>query len=180
MVRAILQRRHGIAIGALAALLALAWPLAAAHAHAAYQSSVPAANSHVATAPTQVTITFLQPLDPAHLSIVVYDNKAQIVSTGAAQIVTGQPDAAMVAMKGDGSDIYRVDWNNVSAEDGDPTLGAFVFGVGTTDKVTPAAPGPSSGSSGAPVWLVIVIGLAGLIVGYGASYFVKPGKASAR
>jgi methionine-rich copper-binding protein CopC len=180
MHRIILQRWYVGAISALAGLLALAWPLAAAQAHAAYKSSVPAANSIVKTVPTSVTITFLQPLDPSHLSIVVYDNKAQVVSTGAAQIITGKPDTATVAIKGDGSDIYRVDWNNVSAQDGDPTLGAFVFGVGDTDKVTSPPPSITAGSTGVPVWLVALIGVIGLIVGYGASFVVKPGNAAAK
>ncbi len=74
-------------------------------------------------------------------------------------------------MTGDGSDIYRVDWNNVSAEDGDPTLGAFVFGVntsGVSDKVPPAA---TTTTPASPV-PTILAGIIGLLLGSAATYFV--------
>jgi hypothetical protein len=78
-------------------------------------------------------------------------------------------------MTGDGSDIYRVDWNDVSAEDNDPTIGAFVFGVdptGKTDKVPPVATAtiPTSTSAGVPPFVAALIGIAGLIVGSGLTY----------
>jgi hypothetical protein len=71
-------------------------------------------------------------------------------------------------MKGDGSDIYRVDWNNISAEDGDPTLGAFVFAVdpsGKSDKVTTSAPVIVQESPGVSPLVAVLIGLAGLVIG---------------
>ncbi len=141
-------------------------------AHAAYVSSVPAANSVVKTAPTTVTITFQQNLDPKTLNITVYDNKAKVVSTGAAQISNTNARVASVHMTGDGSDIYRVDWNNVSAEDGDPTLGAFVFAVdasGKSDKVSSPA---TESSSGIAAYWAVIIGLAGLVIGAGGVYLV--------
>jgi methionine-rich copper-binding protein CopC len=163
-----------IGAAVLSMLLAFALPDLVS-AHAAYDSSVPAANSVVKTAPTTVTITFKEDLDPKTLNITVYDNKAKVVSTGTAQISNSNPKVASVSMIGDGSDIYRVDWNNVSADDGDPTLGAFVFAVdpsGKSDKVSTDASTSSSPSSGvAPFWAVI-IGLAGLVVGAGGAYLV--------
>jgi hypothetical protein len=148
----------------------------AAQAHAGYKSSIPAANSVVKVAPTMVSISFLQRLSPQQLSIVVYDKNAKAVSTGVAQISATDPYTATVTMQGDGSDIYRVDWNDISAEDGDATVGAFVFGVdpsGATDKVPPlptsATPAPTQ--SGVPPLIAALIGLAGLVVGAGATFF---------
>jgi methionine-rich copper-binding protein CopC len=170
-----------LGLAAAAALIALLMPGTAAQArtahptvpfHAAYKSSIPAANSIVKTDPTQVTITFLQNLSPQGLKIMVYDNKGQVVSTDDAQIVTGQPATAIVHMKGDGSDIYRVDWQNVSAQDGDSTLGAFVFGVGDTDKVVP--PTTTTTSSGVAVPFAILIGIVGLVLGYVGATFFRP------
>jgi methionine-rich copper-binding protein CopC len=151
--------------------------IAGAHAlHAVYKSSVPAANSVVKVAPTVVTITFVQRLDPSVLNITVYGNTADVVSTGKAQISATDPYTASVTMKGDGSDIYRVDWNNKSAEDGDPTLGAFVFAVdpsGTSDKVQPTTTVVNQ-TTGVPGWLAALIGLGGLIVGAGAATAIRP------
>jgi methionine-rich copper-binding protein CopC len=160
---------------AVAMLLSLVVTTGVADAHAAYVSSNPAANTVLKTAPTTITITFAQNLNPQGLSIVVYGNKGDVVSTGTAQISSTDPKTASVTIKGDGSDIYRVDWNNVSAEDGDPTLGAFVFAVdpsGTSDKVASVAATSTkaSTSSGVSVLAAILIGLAGLVVGAGVTY----------
>ena len=170
MVRSLGRRVAALGLVTLfAAFLALVAPLGAAQAHAAYVSSTPAANSVLKADPTTVTITFAQPLDPKGLSITVYGNKAEVVSTGTAQISATDPKTASVTMKGDGSDIYRVDWTTVSAQDGDPTLGAFVFGVdptGKTDKVPPTATTTPAASSGTPAWVAILTGVAGLVVGF--------------
>jgi len=164
-----------IGAAVLSMLLAFALPDIVS-AHAAYVSSVPAKDTVLKTAPTTVTITFAQNLDPKVLNITVYDNKASVVSTGTAQISSTNSKVASIQMTPDGSDIYRVDWNNKSAEDGDVTLGAFVFGVdssGQTDKVPPdqVAPTSSSSSGVSPFWAV-VIGLVGLLVGAGGTYLV--------
>jgi copper resistance protein C len=171
MSRSMLRR---LLIGGLASVyaiaLALAIPLGAAQAHAAYVSSTPAANSVLTKAPTSVSITFAQNLDTKGLSITVYDNTGKVVSTGTALISTTDPKSASISMTGDDSDIYRVDWTTVSAVDGDPTLGAFVFGVdpsGKTDKVPPvASTTPTTSSTGTPAWLAILTGVAGLAVGF--------------
>jgi methionine-rich copper-binding protein CopC len=165
---------------ALCTVSAVAFPssIASAHAfHAAYKSSVPAANSVVKVAPTVVSITFVQRLDPSQLNIIVYGNTDDVVSTGKAQISASDPYTASVTMKGDGSDIYRVDWNNKSAEDGDPTLGAFVFAVdssGTSDKVQATTTTIVNTSTGVPGWLAALIGIAGLVIGAGAAMAIRP------
>jgi copper transport protein len=145
-----------------------------AQAHAAYKSSNPPANSVLKKAPTMVSITFVQRLSPEGLSIVVYGNRGEVDSTSRAQVSFTDPYTASVTMKGDGSDIYRVDWNNVSAEDGDPTLGAFVFAVdpsGESDKVTSSAPVIVQESPGVSPLVAVLIGLVGLVIGgVGGSY----------
>lgn len=157
-------------IAALGTMTAQARPF-----HAGYESSNPAANSVLKAAPTVVSITFLQKLDPQGLSITVYGDKGNVVSTGTAQISATDPNTASVNMKGDDSDIYRVDWNNVSAEDGDPTLGAFVFGVdpsGETDKITPTTTTTVTTTTGVSPFVAILIGIAGLVIGAGGTYYL--------
>jgi len=168
------HRLISLTIALIASVAALAIGIGTAQAHAAYKSSNPAANSVLKTAPTEVSITFVQRLSPQGLSITVYGNKGEVVSTGTAQISPTDPFTASIAMNGDDSDIYRVDWNNVSAEDSDPTLGAFVFAVdpsGTSDKVTPASTTqPAPQSSGVSPLVAVLIGLGGLLVGAVVTY----------
>jgi methionine-rich copper-binding protein CopC len=173
-----------VVVAVFVALLAVALGTATAQAHAAYKSSKPAANSVLKADPTQVSITFVQKLSPQGLSIVVYGNKAEVVSTGTAQISPTDPYTATVTMKGDGSDIYRVDWNNVSAEDSDPTLGAFVFAVdssGKSDKVQqPASTTAAVSASGLSPLASVLLGLGGLLVGGAVTYVAMRLRPTAR
>jgi copper transport protein len=158
-----------LVITALGALTAQARPF-----HAGYKSSNPAPNAVLKSAPTVVSITFEQKLDPQGLRITVYGAKGEVVSSGTAQIAASDPYTATVQMKGDDSDIYRVDWNTVSAEDGDPTLGAFVFGVdpsGQSDKVAPATTTTVTTSTGVSPLAALLIGIAGLLVGAAGAYY---------
>jgi len=66
----------------------------------------------------------------------VLDAQGKTVSTGTAQANRSDLRAMSVSMQGDGSDIYLVQWHTVSADDGHPDIGAFVFHVGKS--VTPA------------------------------------------
>jgi len=149
-----------------------------ASAHAAYLSSDPAANSVMKTAPTTVTITFAQALDPTGLSVVVYDKNAKVVSQGDAKISASNPRVASVAMTASDSDVYRVDWHTVSAADSEPTLGAFVFGVdpsGKSDKVasdaTPSVTHQPANSGTNPLGILLAA-LAGALISAGATYYV--------
>ena len=168
------HRLLSLTVALVVSIAALVVGVATAQAHAAYKSSNPAANSVLKTAPTEVSITFVQRLSPQGLSITVYGNKGDVVSIGAAQISPTDPFTASIAMKGDGSDIYRVDWNNVSAEDSDPTLGAFVFAVdpsGKSDKVTPTSTTqPAPQSSGVSPLAAVLIGIGGLLLGAVVTY----------
>ena len=76
-------------------------------------------------------------------------------------------------MKGDGSDIYRVDWTTVSAEDGDPTLGAFVFGVDPTGKSDKVPPTATTTTTGTPAWVAILTGVVGLVVGFLVAFLMR-------
>lgn len=169
-----LTRRFApVVVATVMAVLALALTVSTASAHAAYVSSTPAANAVVTSAPSSVSITFAQKLDPQGLKITVYGNKGNVVSTGDAQISSTDPKTATVSMKGDDSDIYRVDWQNVSAEDQDPTLGAFVFAVdpsGKSDKVAAPAISSTTSSTGVSPLIAALIGVIGLVIGGGAVY----------
>lgn len=167
--------RHAVYAMPLAALaVLLAAPVAyAAPAHAAYVRSNPAANAVVKTAPSVVTITFAEPVTPGGSGVVIYDAKNRVVSQPA-QVDPSDLATLRVPMAGDDSEAYLVVWHTVSAEDGDPDVGAFSFFVNSSG-VSDLAPKTGAGgltpvsqnSSGAPIWLVIIVGLVGVAVGLG-------------
>jgi hypothetical protein len=67
-------------------------------------------------------------------------NKWKTVSTGPAQVVRTDFKTMTVAMQGDDSEIYLVQWHTVSADDGDPDIGAFTFTVSTSPQHSPQRP----------------------------------------
>jgi methionine-rich copper-binding protein CopC len=161
-----------------------------ASAHASYVSSNPAAGAVLATAPTRVTVTFAENVDPAgkngiSSSLQVFlkpelkntyysDQDATLVSTGQTQFPLSDAKTMSIAMKGAGNGIYEVYWHTVSANDGDPDSGVFFFGVGSGNVLgtgsTTVSPGPTTSAtvSGVAVWVPILVGMLALIVGGGA------------
>ncbi len=157
-------------IGALLAFLA---PGTAA-AHAAYGSSDPAPGAVLKAAPTTVTIHFLEFINPNSSDIIVLDATGKQVRTGPAKADPNDLKTMTVSMQGDGSETYLVQWHNVSADDGDPDIGAFTFTVnpkstGATSTSTPGSQAVGSATAGVPVWGAVLIGLLGLLIGAGGS-----------
>ncbi|MGH2501770.1 MAG: copper resistance CopC family protein, partial [Ktedonobacterales bacterium] len=146
-------------------------PRTASHTlHARYLSSTPAANAVVKTTPSEVTVHFAEPVDPATSAITIYDAQGQVVSQPA-QVDPNDLTTMRAPMTGDGSEVYLVVWHTVSASDGDPDVGAFNFFVNTSgaSELAPASTTTTHAAqptqSGAPIWLVIVLALAGLAIG---------------
>ena len=73
-------------------------------------------------------------------------------------------------MKGDGAGTYLVEWHNLST-DGHALIGAYTFKVSDTATPTSGTPAASSSddaanaSGGTPGWVVVLVGIAGLILG---------------
>ncbi len=170
-----------LAAAALTALVATALVAPPAFAHASYVSSDPAANSVVKTAPSVVTITFAEPVNPAGSAVTIYDAKGQAVSA-AAQIEQNDATTMRVPMTGDNSEVYLVVWHTVSATDGDPDVGAFNFFInasGTSDlapktTTTTTAQTPT----GAPTWLVALIAAVALLAGLAGGFALARRSAS--
>ena len=125
--------RAALALAGLAALVALVSPPATTAApsvsafHIGLRSSVPAKDSHVMTAPTEIRLTFTGLIDVAKAGIEFVDSANKAVATDSLRAV---PDSVRVAVakitgKMTGG-TYTVRWKAVAA-DGAPGSGAFSF-----------------------------------------------------
>jgi copper resistance protein C len=127
-------------------------------AHAAYKSSIPAADSTVASPPTSVLITFAEELKA--LNVTVKGPGGADITNGPALINLSDRTNASVPIHPAGNGRYEVDWNNVSNDDGDPDSGTFFFTVGPATApavvsspvpaVAAAAPAPPPPPAPAP------------------------------
>ncbi|WP_377270248.1 FixH family protein [Peterkaempfera sp. SMS 1(5)a] len=132
-----------------AALALLLGGAGTASAHAALVSTDPAPDSVVATAPSQVVLTFSE-------GVTLSDNSVQVFDPGGKQADLGSPahadgkDATAAVQLRDGlaQGTYTVSWRAVS-EDSHPVSGAFTFSIGkqTQTAVPAAVAGREGGSS---------------------------------
>jgi copper resistance protein C len=101
-----------------------------ASAHAKYQRSEPGDGALVSTLPARVDIWFAQELfrRQGDNRILVFDPAGQPVQVGEVQIDNDDRKHMWVLLPSTlKAGKYRVDWNNLSAEDGDPDQGSFSF-----------------------------------------------------
>ena len=141
-------------------------------AHTEPTASTPAPEETLKEAPTSVTITFSQTVNPNGSDIIVYVTKGAKVSTGAASIVNGDLKKMSVPMQGTDSEEYLVVWHTLSADD-ESAIGSFHFAVNpnsATDPTAPAGDGSSTSGSGASPLVVILVGLVGLAAGGAGGY----------
>lgn len=154
----------------------LAPALASAHAYPVSATVMP--NASLKTAPSSITITFAEDVNPSGSDIVVYDATGKVVSTGA-QVNRDNLKQMTVQMRADGSEVYLVQWHTISADDGDADIGGYTFLVNpsaATKTDTSANFGGSStsasgtsSSGGVPAWALVGVGIAGLIIGAAAT-----------
>ncbi|MET8849530.1 copper resistance CopC family protein [Amycolatopsis sp. NPDC004625] len=142
------RRAPGAVLAALLGLLVLAGP---APAHTELQSSSPAEGASLATAPTQVQLTFGEPvtLPPDSVKITGRDGTAWRIGAPA---VDGGVVTVPVTPSG-GAQAYTLTWQ-VVAKDGDNVTGTVHFtvtGATTLDSV------------GVPTWIWALVAIAGLL-----------------
>ncbi len=119
----------------LACVMVAATPAAA---HAVLERSVPSSNAILEVAPSQVVLTFSEPVDAMLSSVAVLDGVGQAVSLS----VTFSHDrqTAAVHLSSLPRGVYAARWRILSAVDGHITSGGLAFGVGQAPPSTTQTP----------------------------------------
>ncbi|MGC5287568.1 copper resistance CopC family protein [Micromonospora sp. DT231] len=129
---------------ALAVLVALFIPAAPAWAHNSLTSSTPARDATLPSAPTEVTLEFMQRLDPTFTTIVLTDAAKRRITTGEPVVAGATSTVQVTDTLPNGK--YTVAYRVVSA-DGHPVQGSYPFTV--ADPASSAAPVPDAGTPAA-------------------------------
>lgn len=145
-------------------------------AHAKVLSATPAIGSTITQAPTKVTVFTAENInpDPKLSNLFVYSPAGDLISQGDAKVSLSNPEEMSIGIKPTGNGVYVVRWITVSAQDGDPDQGAFVFTVKPAVVATPTTTShggtttTSYGTGGIPVWVPILVGVVALLIGLGA------------
>lgn len=124
------RTRAGAALMLALAVMGASAPLA--HAHAALESSTPAANGVLESAPSSIVLDFDDGIEASVASIELVDGNGDPVDVGAP--VQGDDDTVVTADVLDSGSladgVYAVVWK-VTSDDGHVVEGAFAFQVGT-------------------------------------------------
>jgi len=171
-----------LSLGLMLVMVGIASAHATYPAHAKVNKAIPAIGSTVSQAPATVTVFTLENInpDPAKSNLFVYSPAGDLISQGNAKVSLTNPREMSITIKPDPANlngVYVVRWITVSAEDGDPDQGAFVFTVNTaavasptptSHGTTPATSTTNSSSGGIGLWVPIVVGVLALLIGLGA------------
>lgn len=163
----LLYRSRFLTWGSILTLVLLT--VGVASAHPKFKSSVPAPDSTVTAAPTQVTVTVTNhdPLKAEGSLLKVTDSKGTVVDLGDTALDKNDPDrkTLVVSLKsGLANGTYTVHWKAISSGDDSVGEGDFVFGVGEA----PTRPGrlPSTSDGAALPWMLLPAAL--LLIAWGA------------
>src|SRR5205814_7892288 len=111
----------------------------------------------IAKTPTTVTVVCAENINPNPklINLFVYAPSGDLISQGDAKVSLSNPKEMSIGIKASDNGVYVVRWITVSADDGDPDQGAFVFTVKPTAAATGNTNTPASsttGNSGTPLW----------------------------
>jgi copper resistance protein C len=164
-------------------LVAVVLPAAPARAHNQLMEAAPAEGATVTAAPREVSLRFLQKLNPEFTTIVISDAAQQRVPTAAEPLVTGA--TGVVTLGGAlANGRYTVAYRVVSV-DGHAVKGSYRFTVADPNRPTAttpvpvptseaappppaAAPSTSSGGLSGPLWIGSATGV--VLIGIGVAF----------
>lgn len=131
-----------VLVGAVLAVVAVAWTSSPAQAHTLLTASTPADGATVQEAPTEALLTFSEVPDPVLSSVQVLDRAGKPVQATRPEAVTEQPMQLRVGLDGLAEGTYTMSWRVTSATDGHTTVGSVAFGV--------RVPAVAAGAEGTP------------------------------
>jgi methionine-rich copper-binding protein CopC len=123
-----MQLVRGI-LSAAAATLLLMLSIASASAHAQLTSAIPAVGGNIAAAPSEVTLTFSEALEPSFSTVVVRDAVGKRIDKADVRLDSGDRKIMHVSLPPLAEGTYIVVWRALTA-DTHRTDGAFIFRVG--------------------------------------------------
>jgi len=106
-----------------------------ASAHAELLTSDPQPGEVFDTAPTQVTLTFTEPVEIALGAIRLFDGTGESIDISPARYADGRGDVVEIDLSHLAHDSYVVDWRVVSS-DSHPVHAAFTFQVGPDSNLS--------------------------------------------
>lgn len=139
-------RPAGFLAAALAAAALLLVPASPAAAHNSLTATTPAKDAELDTAPTEITLKFLQKLDPAFTTIVLSDAAEQKVPTSEPVVTGAEGTISIDGTLANGT--YTVAYRVVSA-DGHPVQGSYAFTVADPAGAEAPTPEPAESSPAA-------------------------------
>ena len=145
-------RRPLLLVAAAAAALALP---AAAFAHAALLRTSPSASVTLTKPPTQVALTYSEPVEPKFAIVSVTDAGGHQVTTGPPARSPANADQLVQPIRSVPEGWYLVFWRVISV-DGHPVRGAFTFAVGPNPGPAPQFVIPSISETAATPALVVL------------------------
>src|SRR5215217_30495 len=148
------RRRRLVVAILLALIVSIVWA-GSAGAHAALESSDPAANAVLPAAPPRVTMRFIEPLERAtSTEAALYDQVGQLVQGTSYEFGDSDPYVMTLVLPAQlPNGTYSVVWKTLSAADGHTAEGYIPFTIGTVNDVRSVVPPDLGGSSGPPEWL---------------------------
>lgn len=166
-----MRRPAAPALAALAAALALTLLAPAASAHSNLASSDPRAGARLDVAPSLVTLTMTEAVDPAGSHVTVTDSAGTRVDLNDLQVEAGERPVLRLHLKPGLTDgAYTIAWEVLSGTDGHHTAGTIGFAVGAF-----APPGSSAQSVNrldVPSALARALTYAGFSLAFGAAAFL--------
>ena len=112
--------------------------------HAELATVVPADGSSVANPPSEIVMTFTEPLDPAKSSIKLVDTNGNVVAEGST-VDASDPKTMRLALPDLPIGTYTARWTSSSALDGDLDHGTTSFTTGAVGP-SPGSPQPTAAS----------------------------------
>ncbi|HEU5430733.1 MAG TPA: CopD family protein, partial [Thermomicrobiales bacterium] len=143
-----------LALVLVAGCLGGAMPARLASAHAFLDTSTPAANAVLPTAPAEATLTFTEPLEQSYSQAELFDENGNKLPGTTTRF--GRDGSTMILSLPSGlkNGTYSILWRSLSEADGHTAQGYIAFTIGTEADVRTIVPPPATEVTlGPPDWV---------------------------